>query len=82
MTEATTQDRVHIEDIGICPRRTRKKMLHILNSEPDETQSELISTLSLGYHTLRFPLYEENTEADYDELIELIFEYDEIICWW
>ena len=74
--------RENYEDIGICPRRERKKMLHILNSEPDETQRSLINTLSLGYHTLRFPLYEEHTDTDYDELVELIFEYDEIICWW
>ncbi|BBD08482.1 hypothetical protein [Desulfovibrio ferrophilus] len=79
MTERIEQDNL---DIGICPRRKRKKMLHILNSVPDDTQRKLISTLSLGYHTMEFPLYEENTDGDYDELIELIFEYDEVVSWW
>jgi hypothetical protein len=68
--------------IGICPRRERKKMLHILNSRPTETQRTLMNQLSLGYHTMEFPLYEENTDADYDEFIDLIFEYDQIITWW
>ncbi len=70
------------KDIGICPRRKRKKMLHILNTEPDETQRKLMNALSRGYHTLEFPLYEENTDADYDELVDLIFEHNQIISWW
>ena len=72
----------HIADIGICPRRKRKKMLHILNARPNETQRVLMNALSLGYHTLEFPLFEEHTEGDYDELVELIFEHDQIINWW
>ena len=71
-----------IEQSGIFPRRRRKKMLHILNSEPDETQRTLMNTISLGFQTLEFPLYEENSEADYDELIDLIFEYEQVITWW
>ncbi len=69
-------------DIGICPRRSRKKMLHILNSPPDSTQRKLMSALSLGYHTLEFPLYEENTPGDYEDLVDLIFEYNQVLCWW
>jgi len=79
MSEQEHEDQA---DIGICPRRTRKKMLHILNSMPNETQRVLMNSLSLGYHTLEFPLYEENTDTDYDELVDLIFEYDQIINWW
>ncbi|THB63859.1 MAG: hypothetical protein D6E12_16115 [Desulfovibrio sp.] len=69
-------------DIGICPRRQRKKMLHVLCSKPHESQRMLINALSMGYHTLEFPLYEENTDGDYDELVDLIFEYNQIVCWW
>jgi hypothetical protein len=70
------------DDSGIFPRRRRKKLLHILNSKPDETQRTLMTALSQGHHTLEFPLYEENTEADYDDLIDLIFEHDQVITWW
>ena len=69
-----------ISDAG--ERGYAKKMLHILNSDPDATQRKLINNLSKGYHTFEFPLYEENTNADYDELVHLIFEYNEIITWW
>ena len=74
-------EQAHV-DIGIRPRRSRKKMLHILNSRPTTTQRTLMNTLSLGYHTLEFPLYEEHSTADYDDLVELIFEHDQIINWW
>ena len=76
------QEHIDHADIGICPRRKRKKMLHILNSPPHETQRTLMNALSLGYHTLEFPLYEENADEDYDDLLELLFEYDQIINWW
>jgi hypothetical protein len=69
-------------DIGCRGGRIRKKMLHILNSEPDDTQRKLINDLSKGYHTFEFPLYEEHTDEDYDELVHLIFEYNEVITWW
>ena len=69
-------------DIGICPKRSRKKMLHILNSKPDDSQRHLMNALSVGYHTFEFPLYEENTDADYEELVDLIFEYNQVVSWW
>ena len=63
--------------------RKRKKMLHILKSEPDDLQRTLMYTLSLGYSCLQFPLFEmEDMAPDYDELIDLIFEFDEVITWW
>jgi hypothetical protein len=77
-----TENDKDIADIGICPRRKRKKMLHVLNTKPHDQQRTLMNILSLGYHTLEFPLYEENTDEDYDELIELIFEHDQVVSWW
>ena len=65
------------------PKR-RKKMLHILKSPPDDMQRTLMLTLSLGYSCLQFPLYEfeEGEQPDYEELIDLIFEFDEVNTWW
>ena len=63
--------------------RKRKKMLHILKSEPDDLQRTLMYTLSLGYSCLQFPLFEMDDMApDYEELIDLIFDFDEVISWW
>ncbi len=61
----------------------RKKMLHILKSEPDDLQRTLMYNLSLGYNCLQFPLYEfDDMEPDYEELVDLVFEFDEVISWW
>jgi hypothetical protein len=61
----------------------RKKMLHILKSEPDDLQRNLMYSLSLGYACLQIPLFEFEGEApDYEELIDLIFDFDEVVCWW
>ena len=60
----------------------RKKMLHILKSDPDDLQRTLMYTLSLGYSCLQFPLFDFDGETpDYEELIDLIFEFDEVITW-
>ncbi len=58
----------------------RTKMLHILKSEPDQMQRSLICIVSLGHEVLQTPLYEE--DVDYDELVDLIFEYDDVVTWW
>ena len=42
-----------------------------------------MTTLSEGYESLQIPLFEqEDTEADYEELLDLVFESDEVISWW
>ena len=56
------------------------KLLHILKSEPDENNKTLIDILSEGQNTRVFPLYEE--QANYEELIDLIFDHDKVISWW
>ena len=61
----------------------RRKMLHILKSPPDDLQRTFMYNLSLGYSCLQFPLFDFDEESpDYDELIDLIFEFDEVITWW
>ena len=61
----------------------RRKMLHILKSPPDDLQRTLMCALSLGYNCLQLPLFQiDGQEPDYEELIDLIFDYDEVITWW
>ena len=61
----------------------RKKMLHILKSPPDYLQRNFMYNLSLGYSCLQFPLFDfDEEQPDYDELIDLIFDFDEVITWW
>ena len=61
----------------------RRKMMHILKSPPDDLQRTLMYNLSLGYNCLQFPLFEvEGEEPDYEELVDLIFEFDEVVSWW
>ena len=61
----------------------RRKMLHILKSPSDDLQRTLMYALSLGYNCLQFPLFDlDGDSPDYDELVDLIFEFDEVISWW
>lgn len=56
------------------------KILHIFKSEPDETTKILVDIVSNGKETTFFDLFKD--DADYDELIDLIFEHDKVITWW
>lgn len=55
------------------------KVLHVLKSEPDETVRSMLD----AFHEddcKAVPLYEEG--VDWDALLNDIFEYEKIICWW
>ena len=56
------------------------KLLHILKSDPDENTKTFIEILSEGQEAVEFGLYED--AADYDKLIDMIFEHDRVISWW
>ncbi|MCD6298475.1 MAG: hypothetical protein J7M30_15120 [Deltaproteobacteria bacterium] len=56
------------------------KLLHILKSEPDENAKTLMDILSEGNDAYEFSLY--NDQADYEKLIDAIFENDKVISWW
>jgi hypothetical protein len=56
------------------------KLLHILKTEPDENARTLMDILSEGEEATEFGLYEE--AADYEKLIDMIFEYEKVITWW
>lgn len=55
------------------------KQLQIVKTQPDSTTEFLMKALGEGKEVTRVNLYEK---ADYDELIKLIFEHDEVISWW
>lgn len=62
----------------------KKKILHLLKTEPDDIQRTLMDSLSEGRISLEIPLYggdEKETEV-YDKIIDVIFEYDQVITWW
>jgi hypothetical protein len=56
------------------------KILHILKSVPDEETKILIDRISREEETKEVKLYEG--QLDYRELVNLIFSYDKVICWW
>ncbi len=56
------------------------KLLHILKSDPDENTRTFIEILSEGEEATEFGLYEE--AADYEKLIDMIFEHEKVITWW
>ena len=58
------------------------KILHILKTELDSNTKILMASSgeSQGKETSVFALYDE--QADYEKLIDLIFEHDKIISWW
>ena len=58
-----------------------KKILHILKSEPDDVQKTLMDTLSQDRQSLQVSLVDAD-DSVYDELIDQIFDNDEVITWW
>ncbi|MGV7224721.1 MAG: hypothetical protein ACQ9MH_24785 [Nitrospinales bacterium] len=60
---------------------SEKKILHILLSKPDEKQKKLMNSVTLGKSVQFYALFAKE-ETEYDQLIDLIFEYDQIITWW
>jgi hypothetical protein len=65
----------------VQPRlNAKKRVLHILKTKPDEIQNHLISDLCKGRKCVQIPLFEEN--VDYEALVDLIFECEEVVTWW
>ena len=58
------------------------KILHILKTEPDNNTKSLMNALGeqQGKETTVFALFDER--ADYEKLIDLIFEHEKIFSWW
>jgi hypothetical protein len=62
-----------------------KTILHILKSEPDETVAALIQALSAEAGAAVVGLYEDQITGcgvDWNRLVEDIFAYERVLCWW
>ncbi len=58
------------------------KLLHVYRSEPNEEVKKLVQILNEGNEAQEFNLYEAKEDADYDKLVQLIFDADKTISWW
>ena len=61
------------------------KILHILKSEPDETVAGVIEAQSVEEEVAVVSLYRDEitgNAVDWSRLVEDIFAYDRVICWW
>ena len=56
------------------------KILHILKTPPDEDTKSLINIISKGEENTSYELFRE--DADYEKLLDLIFDNDRVISWW
>jgi hypothetical protein len=56
------------------------KILHVFRSQPDATTRELVAVLSREREATEFPLYQQ--PVDYDRLLDLILNHDQVISWW
>lgn len=60
-------------------------VLHILKSQPDDTVTALIESLSRETAVRVVGLYPDEisgTSVDWERLVEDIFACDRVICWW
>lgn len=56
------------------------KILNIYRSEPDNTTKTLVEIVTRDRDSESFFL---NTDTpNYDQLVDMIFEADQTICWW
>ena len=55
-------------------------ILHIFKSEPDKITKTLTDIVSEGNDSEVFHLFDEG--ADYEMLIDKIFDNDKVISWW
>jgi hypothetical protein len=60
-------------------------ILHILKSTPDHNVARLIDALSGEEGATVVSLYQDNISGqtiDWRRLVDDIFTYDKVICWW
>ncbi len=58
----------------------KRKIVHLLRSEKDETTRLLIAGVSENQESIEVDLNSE--VVDYDNLVKDIFESEQVICWW
>jgi hypothetical protein len=57
-----------------------KKVLNIVRSAPDDFEKKLIENFFTDVGNSVISLYEG--DVDWSSLVDEIFSYDQIICWW
>ena len=56
------------------------KVLNIVRSEPDDSVQRFIDAFCGGPEDKMVALYKR--DVDWSALVDEIFDYDRIICWW
>ena len=56
------------------------RVLNIIRTDPDDTTKTFVEEFSKDEDSKKIALYEEN--IDWAALVDDIFSYDKIICWW
>lgn len=56
------------------------KLLNIIRTEPDETTKIFIENFLKDEGTKKVVLYEG--DIDWPALVDDIFSYDKVVCWW
>ena len=56
------------------------RILNLIHSEPNKTVERLIEYFSGEDECAVEELYQE--DIDWDRLVDDIFSYDKVICWW
>jgi hypothetical protein len=56
------------------------RVLNIIRTKPDDTTKTLVEGFSTDEGAKQVLLYEEN--FDWHALVDDIFSYEKIICWW
>ena len=56
------------------------KVLNIIRSAPDDSVQRFIDAFCVGPEDKMVALYER--DVDWSALVDEIFDYDRIICWW
>jgi hypothetical protein len=56
------------------------KILHVFRHPPDTVTRELVTILSRDREAAEFSLSQK--PVDYDRLLDLIINHDQVISWW
>ena len=57
------------------------KILNIIRSEPDDMTSQLVEAFAKDENSFKkVALYQDN--VDWSGLVNDIFSFDKVICWW
>ena len=56
------------------------RILHLLRTEPSATVEKFIESFSDEEESAVKELYQD--DVDWNRLIDDIFSYDKVICWW